>query len=116
MRSTSNIAVDDTNDDGRTPLHIAAFHSSAATVTVLLERGGDMYAKDSDGRTPLHLAALQGQNSCVTSLLSFAPATDTRNDDTKADDDSIVAGDDNMNAMGKREARSIRMGRMPLRP
>lgn len=48
--------------DGWTPLHLAAFFADAATVSLLLERGGDVAAVsvNSTANTPLH-AAIAGR-------------------------------------------------------
>ena len=44
-------------DDGRTPLHFAAFDDSVWVAKFLVRVGADVTAKDNDGRTPLYFAA-----------------------------------------------------------
>lgn len=46
------------DDSGDTPLHNAAFWSSADDIRTLLAAGADVDAVGNDGRTPLHEAAL----------------------------------------------------------
>ena len=45
--------------DGRTPLHIAAWHGAHATVRMLLEAGADPTIRDNADNTPPQLAAYQ---------------------------------------------------------
>ena len=52
---------------GHTPLHEAAGKNAVATVTLLVERGAAVNAKDNDGDTPLHYAA--GKNAVATVTL-----------------------------------------------
>ena len=48
------------NEDGETPLHLAACHNALSVVMLLLRSKAEVNAKRScDGRTPLHLAAAE---------------------------------------------------------
>ena len=44
-------------EDGKTPLHIAAFIGNPANIRALLAAGADVMARTEDGKTPLHIAA-----------------------------------------------------------
>lgn len=46
------------NEDGVTPLHLAAF---TKTALILLEHGADINQKDNRGNTPLHAAVIAGE-------------------------------------------------------
>ena len=61
---------DDHYLSGRTVLHWAALcNNDLAVVSLLLNRGADIAAKDKDGATPLHLAAWGNTPSVVDLLL-----------------------------------------------
>ena len=48
------------NEDGETPLHLAACHSALSVVKLLLRNEAEVNSKRSyDGRTPLHQAAAE---------------------------------------------------------
>ena len=50
---------------GRTPIHMAAsFNADAGAVTLLVERGADIWARDHHGETILHAAAGPPPASC----------------------------------------------------
>lgn len=64
--------------DGNTPLHVAAFNSSLATVEVLLWQRADPNVQNFEGSTPLHLVCRQVffadgwiQGSLATALLAW---------------------------------------------
>ena len=44
------------DEDGVTPLHLAARNGRVGVVGVLLEHGANVGAEDKEGRTPLHVA------------------------------------------------------------
>ncbi|KAL3457563.1 ankyrin repeat-containing domain protein [Aspergillus heterothallicus] len=50
--------VEARDDDGRTPLWLAADVVAASAVRVLLDAGADIDARDSEGRTPLYTAVV----------------------------------------------------------
>jgi ankyrin repeat protein len=55
------MAVDDRDEEGRTPLMTAAAFGSVEVAELLLVRGADAKARDTaNGDTPLHFAALSG--------------------------------------------------------
>jgi ankyrin repeat protein len=60
-----------TDDDGRTPLHLAAMGGHRATVELLLHNNADPNARDRFGRTPLALADSAG-HAGVAELLRRA--------------------------------------------
>jgi len=57
------------DEDGWTPLHLAATYDGAEAVAALLAGGADLNARDEDGWTPLHVAALVGGAEAVAALL-----------------------------------------------
>lgn len=48
--------VNQTDANGRTPLHVAAENDEAALVAILIEEGGDLSKEDLQGHNPLHTA------------------------------------------------------------
>jgi Ankyrin repeats (3 copies) len=48
------------DENGDTPLHLAAFYRNRDVVEVLLANGADVTAKDSTGLTPLHMVVVNG--------------------------------------------------------
>ena len=65
-----NIAERD--DEGRTPLHLAAAQTrDPAVVAELLRAGADIDLTDSEGRRPIHIAAADGQAPGILSHLAI---------------------------------------------
>ena len=72
------------NDNGRTPLHLAAWwNDNPEMVELLLDRGANIEAQDDYGSTPLHLATTIGNNPEVAALLL------NRGADIEARDDNV---------------------------
>ena len=64
------VAVNATDENGRTPLIEAVFGSHIATVEELLKRGADVNVQDADGWTALMEAASKGRTDVVRILLA----------------------------------------------
>jgi ankyrin repeat protein len=56
-------------DDGLTPLHLAAENCHTNVLMLLLDKGADVNVTAKDKSTPLHLAAQEGCTDVVTALL-----------------------------------------------
>ncbi len=52
--------IDMSDNEGRTPLHLAAQMADEASVQILLDRGANIKAEDSEGLLPLDHAAISG--------------------------------------------------------
>ncbi|XP_057866868.1 potassium channel AKT1 isoform X3 [Cryptomeria japonica] len=59
----------DTNYNGRTPLHIASAYGFMDCVQLLLDYGADPNTRDEEGITALHLAVSEGKEETVKLLL-----------------------------------------------
>ncbi|MEN9449535.1 MAG: hypothetical protein RJA83_149 [Pseudomonadota bacterium] len=66
LRHGANIQA---NEDGYTPLHLAANRNDTEITRLLLNHGADAYAKNEDGDTPAHLAAAENENASTLNLL-----------------------------------------------
>ncbi|WP_353288877.1 ankyrin repeat domain-containing protein [Wolbachia endosymbiont (group A) of Pogonocherus hispidulus] len=58
------------NNQGQTPLHIAAENGWLNIVKYLISKGANTNAKDKYGRTPLHIAAKNGEFDMVKYLIN----------------------------------------------
>ncbi len=58
------------NEDGDTPLHLAAAGGNSAAALLLVEGGADIEDRNFVGATPLHLAAAHDRAAIVTELLA----------------------------------------------
>ncbi|KAJ7311918.1 hypothetical protein JRQ81_006238 [Phrynocephalus forsythii] len=63
------LGVNVTNQDGQTPLHIAALHGHADLVSLLIKHGARLEAKDANCAVPLHLACQSGHLPVVQYLI-----------------------------------------------
>ena len=54
--------------DGKTPLHLGAYHGNREIVTLLLKHGGNKRAKTQSGEHPLDLARQQGHRTLYALL------------------------------------------------
>ena len=61
--------TDSPDNDGRTPLHWAAYKGFADTLRLLLVLGSRATLPDKEGCTPLHWAAIRGHTEACTVLL-----------------------------------------------
>lgn len=66
------------NDDGTTPLHVAAREGQQAVVDALVQAGIDINVKNKHGETPLHVAAEHGKENVVEGLLASKAKVDAR--------------------------------------
>lgn len=62
--------VDVRNDMGHMPIHFAAFNGMP-NFEIMLDKGGDIWAKDKLGRTALHWAAYAGRFQVVEKIISL---------------------------------------------
>ena len=67
------------NDNGSTPLHVAAYKGYTSVIDHLLTRGAAIDAKTDNGMTPLHIAADEGHTAIVDHLLNRGAAIDAKN-------------------------------------
>ena len=63
------IYIDAHNEDGKTPLHLAAEHGHVLCVDALLKNGADPLFPSYLGQLPLHSAIQNGFGQCVSLLL-----------------------------------------------
>ncbi|XP_019651801.2 ankyrin repeat domain-containing protein 27 isoform X3 [Ailuropoda melanoleuca] len=65
----SGLGVNVTNQDGSSPLHVAALHGRVDLIPLLLKHGADAGARNVDQAVPLHLACQKGHFQVVRYLL-----------------------------------------------
>ncbi|XP_074864593.1 ankyrin repeat domain-containing protein 27 isoform X2 [Carettochelys insculpta] len=65
----NGLGVNVTNQDGFTPLHVAAMHGHSELVCLLLKHGANISAKNANQAVPLHLACQQGHFQVVKCLV-----------------------------------------------
>nr|XP_045009870.1 ankyrin repeat domain-containing protein 27 isoform X2 [Jaculus jaculus] len=67
----SGLSVNVTNQDGLSPLHVAALHGRADLVLLLVKHGARVGARDTSQAAPLHLASQKGHFQVVKCLLDL---------------------------------------------
>ncbi|XP_057390626.1 ankyrin repeat domain-containing protein 27 isoform X4 [Balaenoptera acutorostrata] len=65
----SGLGVNVTNQDGSSPLHVAALHGRADLILLLVKHGASVGARDAKQAVPLHLACQKGHFQVVKCLL-----------------------------------------------
>ena len=78
---TEGTAPDASDEQGRRPLHHAAFAMALDRCQLLYDGGADVDASDKGGNRPLHVAAARGATAIVDFLLGCAASVDASNDD-----------------------------------
>ena len=69
-----------TDENDRTPLHVAAKFGVTDVLQALLEAGASVSALDERGHLPIHLAARNGHDSCVQLLIREGSPLRSRNE------------------------------------
>ncbi|KAI1693124.1 ankyrin repeat domain-containing protein [Ditylenchus destructor] len=74
-------AINARDNNGQTPLHIAAANENPTIATTLIIAGADVNAKDKDGLTPLHIAAANENTKIAKDLVSDGAYVNARDKD-----------------------------------
>ncbi len=82
----SGADIEANDNDGKTPLHIAAWNNSLDIARLLIDSGADIEAKDNDGRTPLYEAATDWMTNDGDHSLHVATLLIDRGADIEAKD------------------------------
>lgn len=69
------------DEEGNTPLHIAALFGQTEIMELLIQKGADVNAGNNDGATPLHAAALFGQAEAAETLIQNGADVNARYSD-----------------------------------
>lgn len=75
----AGVAADQPNDDGTTPLIMAALGGKTEVARLLIEKGADVNAKANDGNTAIHSAAFLGHLGVVKLLVDNGVDLKVRN-------------------------------------
>ena len=70
LLSSPSLATTAVDEDGTSPLHLAANSHSTAILELLVKHGAWVNSQNDDGLTPLHVAALWGKAEAVQLLLA----------------------------------------------
>lgn len=71
LQDRHNKMVQAVDEDGETPLHVAAKCLEIAVMRMLLRAGADVNARDNEGNTPLHDIALRSETAGYFEVLRF---------------------------------------------
>uniref|UniRef100_A0A670ZU57 VPS9 domain-containing protein n=1 Tax=Pseudonaja textilis TaxID=8673 RepID=A0A670ZU57_PSETE len=66
------------DDQGFTPLHVAAIYGQAPLIDLLVSKGAVVTATDYHGSTPLHLACQKGYQNVTLLLLHYKSSTEAQ--------------------------------------
>ncbi len=72
--------VDFRDENGTTPLHVAASRGNMEIIVCLLDNGAKIESQNAEAKTPLHLAATNDRADAVACLLKRGAALETRDD------------------------------------
>lgn len=64
------LPADVVDDDGNTPLMLAAYHGHEATVVALIERGADVDRRNDRDQSPVAGAMFKGEQAVVRALVA----------------------------------------------
>jgi ankyrin repeat protein len=70
--------------EGRTALHHAALSGCDEILTILLNSGADVNARDRDGFTALFLASMNGHRKCLSTLMAAGADPSIRDKQVRA--------------------------------
>jgi ankyrin repeat protein len=77
------VAIDEPDSLGHTPLHWAVYQRDELSTQILLKLGADPNAVDHDGLAPLHWAAFAGNKKCISLLLEAGADIRAKNRDRR---------------------------------
>ncbi len=69
-------AVNDEDNDSQTALHLACIHGNFDVVSLLIDKGADIEARNFNLWTPLDCAAAHGRPKCTKMLLDAGAPID----------------------------------------
>ena len=70
----SNIEVDKPDLLSHTPLHFASAGHSTEIITMLLDKGADLFNKTNKGSKPIHIACQKGSSEVLEHLITKCPS------------------------------------------
>lgn len=71
-KSHNQSIVNEGNNDGWTPLHLAAYRGNTSTCKILLQYGAYIDCQTKSGKTPLHWASIKSNKEVVTLLVEHS--------------------------------------------
>ena len=74
-----DIVIDQPNPQGYTPLHFACIGQNTNIITMLLDKGANMFNKTDKGYIPFHIACRRGNVEALEVLIQKLPEEDTPN-------------------------------------
>jgi len=83
VKLASVLDIDNKDDEGMTPLHLATDLNLKDIVESLIARGARINEQDNKGNTPLHYAAIESNPTMVTLLVQAGARRDISNKDGK---------------------------------
>lgn len=75
--------LNQTDEEGRTPLHTAVMRNELDSVVNLVAFGAESTSLDREGNTPLHLAVLRGNELMIKFLIAVDGGVTVKNKDGK---------------------------------
>jgi len=78
--ATNSCDLNQPDDAGRTPLHLAAARCRLDVATLLLDKGAKIDSRAAGGTTPLHLAAQAGCEPVAALLISRGAKVNSQDD------------------------------------
>ena len=73
-----DIIIDKPNPQGYAPLHFACIGQNTNIITMLLEKGANMFSKTDKGYIPFHIACRRGNVEALELLIQRCPEEDTK--------------------------------------
>ena len=72
--NSPNVEVDQANHQSYTPLHYACAGNNAEIITMLLDKGANLFRKTDKGYIPIHIACLRGSGEVLEHLITKCPS------------------------------------------
>ena len=73
-----DIVIDKPNPQGYAPLHFACIGQNTNIITMLLEKGANMFSRTDKGYIPFHIACRRGNVEALELLIQRCPEEDTK--------------------------------------